>query len=342
MDRTERILDLVALLLDAREPISWAELREHFPADYGGSDDAAERKFERDKAELVELGFPLTYVQGDDERRDGYIVDRDAYYLPEADLTKEELAVLYAAGSAALTSGAFPGRDDLAHALRKIGFFAGQSLPTPRVRMELGAVQEGQEKEISARLEQLWDACAARKWVEISYASPKHPHATQRRVDPYGLALRRGVWTLVGHCQLRGGLRTFHVHRVRELKVNTARPRTPDFQVPEDFSLDNHVAYFPWQHRFHEPQEVVLRLSGALASRASGLFPGAVLEQVAEGGITRAHLKVSFLDGLVRFCLSLGADCVVEGPESACARLREMAARVANRHADAQEDKVSA
>ncbi len=78
MERTERLLDLVALLLDAREPISWAELREHFPADYGGiSDDAAERKFERDKAELLELGLPLTYIQGDDDRKDGYIVDRE-------------------------------------------------------------------------------------------------------------------------------------------------------------------------------------------------------------------------------------------------------------------------
>ncbi|MBJ6761067.1 WYL domain-containing protein [Myxococcaceae bacterium JPH2] len=341
MDRTERILDLVALLLDAREPTSWAELREHFPSDYGGSDDAAERKFERDKAELVELGFPLTYVQGDDERRDGYIVDRDAYYLPEADLSKEELAVLYAAGSAALASGAFPGRDDLAHALRKIGFFAGESLPTPRVRMELGAVQEGQEKEVSARLEQLWDACATHKWVQLVYASPKHPSVTERRVDPYGLALRRGVWTLVGHCHLRGGLRAFQVHRIRELKVNTAKPRTADFEVPADFSLDAHVAYFPWQHRIHAMEEVVLRLSGALASRAAGLFPGAVLEP-AEDGVVRARLPVTYLDGLIRFCLSLGADCRVESPEGARSRLRDMATRIVEKHAPEVGDKVSA
>ena len=340
MDRTERILDLVALLLDAREPISWAELREHFPGDYGGSDDAAERKFERDKAELVELGFPLTYVQGDDERRDGYIVDRDAYYLPEADLSKEELAVLYAAGSAALASGAFPGRDDLAHALRKIGFFAGESLPTPRVRMELGSVHEGQEKEISARLEQLWDACAARKWVDLTYASPKQAGTTQRRVDPYGLALRRGAWTLVGYCHLRKDLRTFHVHRIRELKVNTARPRTPDFQVPADFSLEAHVAYFPWQHRFHEQVEVALHLSGTLASRAAGLLPGATLEPAEEGAV-RARLPVTFVDGLMRFCLALGPDCRVEGPERAQARLREMASRIVSCHDDSL-DKVSA
>ncbi len=340
MDRTERLLDLVTFLLDAREPVSWAELREHFPTEYAGtSDDAAERKFERDKAELLELGFPLTYIQGDDDRRDGYIVDRDAYYLPEAGLTKEELAVLYAAGSAAQASGAFPGRDDLAHALRKIGFLAGDALPTPRVRMELGAVQN--DKDFSSRLETLWEACAARKWVTIVYASPKHAGTIERRVDPYGLVLRRGIWTLVGHCHLRQGLRTFHVHRIRELKVNAAKPRTPDFDVPAGFSLDEHVPSYPWQHRFHEAMEVTLRLSGEPARRAGGLFPGAPVE--TEGEHVRVRLPVTYLDGLLRFCLALGTGCRVEGPEAAVARAREMGSRILERHAVSEsEGKVSA
>ncbi|HLL03337.1 MAG TPA: WYL domain-containing protein [Myxococcaceae bacterium] len=343
MERTERLLDLVALLLDAREPISWAELREHFPADYGGiSDDAAERKFERDKAELLELGLPLTYIQGDDDRKDGYIVDRGAYYLPEVDLTKEELAVLYAAGSAALASGAFPGRDDLAHALRKIGFFAGDALPTPRVRMELGSAQS--DPELSSRLEQLWDACSSSKWVQISYASPKQQGVTDRRVDPYGLALRRGVWTVVGYCHLRQGLRTFHVHRIREMKVNTAKPRTPDFEVPKDFSLESHVAYYPWQHRFHEPMEVTLSLNGDPGQRVASLFPGATVEPQPgpEGGRTRARLSVTYLDGLLRFCMALGPDCRVEAPEAAVSRVREMATRIRERHAPTDEKKVTA
>lgn len=339
MDRTERLLDLVALLLDAREPISWSELREHFPADYGGiSDDAAERKFERDKAELLELGLPLTYIQGDDDLKDGYIVDRGAYYLPEANLTKEELAVLYAAGSATLASGAFPGRDDLAHALRKIGFFAGDALPSPRVRMELGSAQA--DPELSARLEQLWEACSTRKWVQISYASPKRSEMTERKVDPYGLALRRGVWTLVGYCHLRQGLRTFHVQRIRELKVNTAKPRTPDFEVPADFALEAHVAEYPWQHRFHEPMEVALRLRGEPAQRVASLFPGASVEQV-EGGV-RARLSVTALEGLLRFSLALGPDCRVESPEAAVSRVREMGSRILERHAATEEKKVTA
>jgi proteasome accessory factor B len=336
MDRTERLLDLVALFLDEREPLSWAELREHFPQDYMGiSDDAAERKFERDKAELLELGFPLTYVQGDDERPDGYLVDRDAYYLPEVDLTKEELAVLYAAGSAALTSSAFPGRDDLAHALRKIGFFAGDALPTPRVRMELGPEQDGAQ--LSTHLEQLWNACAARKWVHISYASPKNPTPTERKVEPYGLALRRGIWTLVGLCHLRHELRTFLVHRIRSLKVNTSRPRTPDFEVPADFSFDDHVASFPWQHRIHARRDVRLRLTGELAPRAASLFPGArVLPAVDDEGVG-VELSVTYLDGLLRFCLQLGPACRVESPEDARARVREMASRILALHADGNE-----
>ena len=44
MDRTERLLDLVALLLDAAEPVSFADLREAFPDDYGGARESAERR----------------------------------------------------------------------------------------------------------------------------------------------------------------------------------------------------------------------------------------------------------------------------------------------------------
>ena len=228
MERTERLLDLVALLLDARQPVSWRQIRAAFPDDYGEtlSDDAADRKFERDKSELLELGIPLAFLQANDEDEPaGYVVEKSAYYLPEVGLKPDELAVLYAAGSAALASGAFPGSQDLAHALRKIGFFAGVPLPVPRVRLELGGVADSQG--LPERLEQLWGAISTHKFIDLQYFSPRKNETTERRLDPYGLALRRGLWSLVGHCHLRGGVRTFHVHRVRQLTINTKSPRTP-------------------------------------------------------------------------------------------------------------------
>jgi proteasome accessory factor B len=329
MDRTERLLDIVALMLDSTEPISWPELREAFPEDYGtGTDGAAERKFERDKVELLELGIPIAYVKGDEDRRDGYAVDKEAYYLPKVGLTPDELAVLYAAGSAALASGAFPGSQDLAHALRKIGFFAGAEVPTPKVRMELGALHSAPN--LAATLEQLWGAAASRKFVDLSYFSPRSGETTERRVAPYGLALRRGLWSLVGHCQLRGGVRTFHVHRIRTLVVNAVKPRSADFEVPVGFRLDDHVASYPWQHAFHAPVPVLLRLAGELAPLAQGLFPTASVERV--GDESRATVSATDLDGLLRYALSLGAGCRVLGPERAVTRWREMARQILDAH----------
>ncbi len=334
MDRTERLLDLVALLLDAKEPTSWAQLRESFPADYGqGSDEACERKFERDKAELLELGIPIRYSQGDDDHPDGYVVERDAYYLPEVGLTPEELAVLYAAGSAALASGAFPGRQDLAHALRKIGFSAGTEVPRHKVRMELGAVGAG---DLPQKLEQLWEAASARKWVALSYYSPGRKSHTERKVDPYGLALRRGIWSLVGFCHLRQDIRTFHVHRIQSLQMNTAKPRSTDFNVPADFQLERYVANHPWEYRFHEPVEVELSLSGEVARIASGLFPSATPERDAQGRVT-VKLTAQYLDGLLRYALSLAPSCTVVSPPDAVARYQAMLQKVLERHPPAPE-----
>jgi proteasome accessory factor B len=332
MERTERLLDLVALLLDAREPITWAELRESFPEDYGApSDEAAERKFERDKAEILELGIPVAYVQGDDERKDGYVVDREKYYLPEVGLTPEELALLYAAGSAALAAAAFPGRRDLAHAMRKIGFYAGTELPSPRVRMELDAV--ARQEEIGPRLEFLRAASGARKWVEISYYSPRSGKTTERRVDPYGLAMRRGVWSLVGYCHLRQGIRTFHVHRIRGLKVNPAKPRSSDFEVPSGFRLEDYVASYPWQYRIEAPVAVTLSLRGDLAPLANRVFPESKVEPGPDE--STVHVVATYLDGLLRYALSLGADCWVTAPTEAVSRWKAMAARVRSAHAGA-------
>ncbi len=327
VERTERLLDLVALLLDAQKPLSWAAIRDAFSDDYGGSSlEAAERKFERDKAELLELGIPIKWVQGDEDRDDGYVVDKESYYLPEVSWTPEELAVLYAAGSAALATGAFPGRQELAHALRKIGFFSDGPLPLPKVRLELGHVAD--TAVLPERLELLWTAISARKSVDLEYFSPRGQKVTQRRVDPYGLALRRGMWTMVGYCHLRQGVRSFHVHRIRALTINAVKPKTPDFEVPKNFRLDQFVPAWPWQHRFHPPVEVTLILRGPLAPLASSLFP----TSPAKGPTAIFPVIATDLDGLLKYVLSLGADAAVAGPPEAIEKWKDMAKRVLDAH----------
>jgi len=108
MQKAERLLDLAALLLRASEPVSWREIQEQFPDDYGGPGEAAIRKFERDKAELLELGIPVRWVGGDEDLSAGYLVDKEDFYLPDLKLRPEDLALLYVAGSAALAQRVFP------------------------------------------------------------------------------------------------------------------------------------------------------------------------------------------------------------------------------------------
>lgn len=319
MDRTERLLDLVALLLDASEPVPFARIRELFP-DYGeGTVEANERKFERDKAELAELGIPLHYVAADDDHPAGYLIDRDAYYLPELKLRAEEWAVLYAAGSAALSSGAFPGARDLAHALRKIAFARGEE-PVPQYTDQLLLGDTSREDpKLRERLDLLWDALKLRKRVKFTYRGFKQEE-TEREVEPYGIALRRGVWIVVGHDHLRDALRTFHVSRMGELEVNAKRPKSPDFEVPADFDLAAHAQEQAWEHAVHEPVEVEVGLDPSLAPIASRLFPHAV---ILDGG-TRVRIRARLLDNLVRQVLAFGARVEILSPESARTRAREL------------------
>jgi proteasome accessory factor B len=331
MDKTERLLDLVALLLAAKGPLALAQIRAAFPDEYSGNLDSAERKFERDKAELLELGIPLTFSQGTDDDPPGYVLDREAYYLPEPGLEADELAVLYAAGSAALESGAFPGQNDLAHALRKIGFFSEGPVPAPKVRVDVAKGPGAQQ--LAERLEALWGAINARKTVTLEYYSPHQDDVTLRAVNPFGLALRRGVWNLVGHCHLRGALRTFQVHRVRALKVNPLKPRSPDFEVPADFVLDAFVASWPWQHRIHAPLTVVVALTGALKALAPSLFGEAPTTE--HGAALHVTLQVTDLDGLARYVLSQGTEARLISPPEAVDRARALATAVLQAHGGA-------
>ncbi len=229
MQKDQRLLDLAAFLLKAAEPVSWREIQEQFPEDYGGRGEAAIRKFERDKADLLELGIPVRYVAGDEDLPAGYLIDRDEFYLPDLKLPPEDLALLYLAGSAALASGTFPYARDLAHALNKLSFAArapGASEAAGLAARQLSAPEEGDGVDVGARVEELSRAIAHVKRVHLVYLGAERGAATERDVDPYGLFQRGGAWFLAGWCHLRRAIRTFHLSRIVSLTVNASAPRT--------------------------------------------------------------------------------------------------------------------
>ncbi|MDN5933851.1 MAG: hypothetical protein L0I24_22735, partial [Pseudonocardia sp.] len=94
--RAERLVNLVLCLLSTRQFLSAERIRAIVPgyADAPG-DDAFFRMFERDKAELRELGVPLeTGRRSSFDTGDGYRIARQDYELGEIDLEPDEAAAV--------------------------------------------------------------------------------------------------------------------------------------------------------------------------------------------------------------------------------------------------------
>ncbi|MFC1609955.1 helix-turn-helix transcriptional regulator [Myxococcota bacterium] len=315
--RTERLLNLLTLLLNTRRPISLREIREHeeFKAYHTHDPKSGERAFERDKAALVELGVPLRWVppeqEDDEDGIGGYVIDRDRYFLPELDLDPGELALLSIAGAAAAAIDGFPGRVTVIRALAKLGFDVDET----RVRSSLAhaPIREGRDPaRIAVHLQVLHDAVARRRTVQITYRA-KNGETTNRAVDPYGLYYRQGIWYLVGRCHLRRAERTFHLGRCDAVELASPDRRSPEFDVPERFDLSSYVQSRPWELPHDPPCEVVIRLAERLAPAIPEIFGRrARVEQTARGPIVR--LQVAHRAALVAAVLPYGAAAEVIAP----------------------------
>lgn len=302
MKKAERLLDLIAFLLNARRPVTFQQIQNAFPEDYAeGGEEAISRKFERDKADIVKMGLPLKFKDDDELDEGGYVIDRESYALSKISLSPDELAILCLAGSAVLEMGASPFTQDLILALNKIGYAAGEEqsgwfpyrvLPDNRLSQAVAL----RRKEY---LESLRRAIADRKNVVLVYHGLWRDEKSQRTVSPYGLVCRQGTWILVGLCHMREDIRVFHVDRITGLEVNRFQPKTPDFEFPADFKLEEHVARHPWEIRAHDPVVAVLRFEAPVAGVLAAEL-GAGARKVEEDGDARIfHLEVSYLDGLL-------------------------------------------
>lgn len=318
--RTERLLNLLTLLLNTRRPVSLRELRElpEFGAYRTKDPKSGERAFERDKAALVDMGVPLRWVppERDDEEEGtgGYVVDRDHYYLPELDLAPQELALLSIAGAAASTIEGFPGRPAVIRALAKLGFDVDGHGAHPPALAHAPLSAGVDRAKVTRHLEVLHDAVARRLRMHVHYHGLSAA-ATQRHVDPWGLYYKHGGWYLVGYCHLRQDERTFHLGRIVHLEPAKGVGRAPHFQVPDSFQLSEHVRRRPWEFP-HEPAfEVVVRLAEKLVPAIDEIFgPRAQLERVGSDVLVR--LQVSHRAALMAAVLPYGAAAEIVSPES--------------------------
>lgn len=237
----ERILSLMLLLMGG-DRMSREEIFAAIPAYVTRKSEAGERKFERDKKELRELGVSIE----EDSEDHTYAINRREYELPELSLDEEEREVLVLAASAMRSARTNDHRDLVENALRKLAFdrfvHPGGKAPT---HLAFNLAPRDTSARFRRNLAALETAIETRKRVLIVYAGGDGKRATSREIDPYGLAYRAGDWQIVGYCHLRKTLRTFRVDRIKTLKAGK-RPDSPDFEIPETFSLAEYLQRSPW------------------------------------------------------------------------------------------------
>ena len=195
MNRLERLINLVAALLDADRPRSRAHLQEVVPG-YGGEPESARRAFERDKDALRAMGIPLVVEPLDPtvpELGEGYRIPREQYQLPDPGLTSDELAALHLAASTVRLGGAAS-----VEAIWKLG-------GVPQAGGADGVLAELPGDE---HLVRLFQAVSERRAVAFSY------RGEARSIDPFRLSFSSGHWYLDGYDHDRGGERRFRVDRV--------------------------------------------------------------------------------------------------------------------------------
>jgi proteasome accessory factor B len=300
-DKTERLFNLIALLLNTTRPLAPDEIRRKIPG-YDGSDVAFRRMFERDKEELRELGLPLERVGTDVwEAEEGYRIRQERATLPELDLTPDERAALWLAAQA-WQGQAVPGDPD--RALMKLSLASKDAGPDPKEGTWMRASVDASHPSLAP----LFDAIARRKRVTFRYRGRSGGEAQDRTVDPYALR-HRGAWYLAGLDHLRNEVRHFKLERV-EGKVVVAEGRESDFDVPPHVEAE--VPRGPWAIESSEETRIAFAPETAWwVERRTG----ARREEERADGWVEMTFPLSDREMFSSWILGFAADAIVISPD---------------------------
>jgi proteasome accessory factor B len=300
--RTERLVNLVICLLSTRRFLTAAQIAttvagyEHDPRD-AKAHEAFQRKFERDKAELRELGVPLeSGTASAFDAEPGYRITRRDYALPDIILEPDEAAAIGIAARlwqhAGLASAATSG-------LAKLRA-AGVDVD-PQATLGVEPVVT-----VDAAFGPLTTASRARQAVVFDYRVPEQDKPTTRRFQPWGVVCWRGRWYTVGHDLDRDAERCFRLSRI----VGTVRKsgRAGSYEPPKGIDLISYVAH--WSGPVEHKNRTTLRIK---PGRAAGVRRWAT-SVTADDGFDRVELSYSDAHGFARWLVGYGSDVEVLDP----------------------------
>jgi predicted DNA-binding transcriptional regulator YafY len=293
---TTRVLSVLELL-QARGAMSGTELAQRLEVDG--------RTLRRYIRKLEDLGIPVVAERG----RYGAYRLMPGFKLPPMVFTDDEALAL----SVGLLAARRLGLAEAAPAVESARAKLERVMPKPLQRrtralgdtVQLDLAHPDAPADNRA-LFTLSAAAHARQRVQLAYRTPQG-EASERTFDTYGLAWRGGRWYAVGHCHLRGGLRSFRLDRVLSVQ-----PLPASFGVPEDFDAVRHLALGVASLPRAFSVQVLLRTD--LATAREELFHAIGLFAPQDGGGVLLHSQVDDLAWYARQLARLSFDFEVLHP----------------------------
>jgi proteasome accessory factor C len=289
LDRLERVTDLVLVLLNTEQPLPLDSIALQVPG-YPTEHAARRQAFERDKRLLREEGIPVRtlHVPGDEQY--GYLIDSEAFYLPDLALEPDEQVALHLA-------------------------VAGVHLDDPSGRdalLKLGATGLGEVRPIAAletprALIELFEAVRTQAVASFSYRQ------TPRRVAPAGLWFRFGHWYLVAWDLEREAVRTFRVDRIEDA-VGLEAPGGA--ALPEGIDIRASLPDEPWRAEGEDYVVTRIRVDAMEGPRIAEEVGSDKVEIRLEDGSVIVCLRVAGFPALRSWILGLLDHAeVLEPPE---------------------------
>lgn len=314
MHPLERLINLIALLLEARRPLSFDKIRSVMPAYQQGDVASAKRMFERDKDTLREVGIPVELSPTDAwEVEQGYRIPKDQYYLPEVSFSPDEVWALFVAAHAPGESG------EAELAFQKLSTGAESNVLTAMAERTAAPGVDPSGPHLGA----VADALARRRAVRFRYR-PSQGKPGLREVDPYSLVFRGGNWYLVGLDRSRGEVRSYRLSRLASPVKEIGGASAP----PEGFDASALLEAGPWG--LGQPAaRARIGLSPKVAWWAVRDVPGAIVLKKRKDGWVEVDVPASQSDSFVSWILSFGPDARVFSPrpirDQVVARLEALA-----------------
>ena len=222
---TERLVDLAMFLQKSARGYTRDEIGKNVPH-YNTSDaDNFGLMFERDKVELISIGFDIEVNQADEWNQDEfrYRIVPSANILPALDFTEAEMRVLVQATQAWRQTTLSDDANQTKLKLESLGVSTSEELPLA-------------EFSASSDLRVIAHGIATRRVIKFEYRKPGEQQSHKRNLEPWGMALRAGSWYVYGYDKDREEERCFNLSRVVS-SISTSG-KADAFAIPQQIDVE--------------------------------------------------------------------------------------------------------